>query len=63
MNIAAVRPRAAAVADELRRQRRLAGARGADDEGAGAALDAAAEQRVELGAHRFRGARTAGGGR
>ena len=34
---------------ELRRQRRLAGAGGADDQRARALFDAAAEQRVELG--------------
>ena len=38
----------AAAAGELGRQRRLAGARGADDQRAGAFFDAAAEQRIEL---------------
>ena len=49
MNIAPIWPRSAAAADELRGQRRLAGARGADEERARALLDAAAQQPVQLG--------------
>ena len=49
MNIAACSPRVGGRDRELRGQRRLAGAGGADDQRAGALLDAAAEQRVELG--------------
>ena len=48
MNIAAFRRAAERADDERQRQQRLARARRAEDERARAALDAAAEQRVEL---------------
>ena len=52
-NIAERSPRAAAVHHEVRRQRRLAGAGRADQQRAGAAIQAAAEQRVQSPAGRW----------